>query len=57
MSHLLTPFIHSYCINGKILKTILSIVIKDFYSEKFNHYILELSLQILINIMRHQSYR
>ena len=37
MGNLVIPFIHSYPISSKIVKTILAIIAKDFYYEKLDN--------------------
>lgn len=57
MGNLVIPFIHSYPISSKIVKTILAIIAKDFYYEKLDHRLLELALKVLQKMMRHQRFK
>lgn len=53
---MIIPFIHSYPVNSKIIKTVLSIVAKDFYYEKLDCRVLELSVKLLQRIVQYQRY-
>jgi hypothetical protein len=57
MATLVIPFIHSYPVSSRIVKTILSATARDFYYERLDHRMLELSLKVLQKIMKHQRFR
>lgn len=53
---MIIPFIHSYPVNSRIIKTVLSIVSKDFYYEKLDCRVLELSVKLLQRIVQYQRF-
>lgn len=55
LSELLTPFICLYPVNCKIVKCILSVLMKDFYSEQITPSILKMSVLLLQVLLRHQN--
>lgn len=54
IDELLSPFIRDYPINCKHIKNVISKVAHDFYFQKFDHELLQMSLQVLMELLRSQ---
>ena len=55
LTSLLRPFIKHYPINCKIVKNVLSVLIKDFYQEHFSHQLLRTAIGLLKVIVSQQK--